>query len=42
MDYIEHILQEQYALAEQANLIHKILTQIVLDGGDLDTIIPRT
>jgi purine catabolism regulator len=31
----EHILQEQYALAEQANRIHKILTQIVLDGGDL-------
>jgi purine catabolism regulator len=31
----EHILQEQYSLAEQANLIHKKLTQIVLDGGDL-------
>ena len=31
----EHILQEQYTLAEQANLIHKKLTQIVLDGGDL-------
>ena len=31
----EAILQEQYALAEQANLIHKTLTQIVLDGGDL-------
>jgi purine catabolism regulator len=31
----ENILQEQYALAEQANLIHKTLTQIVLDGGDL-------
>jgi purine catabolism regulator len=31
----EHILQEQYALAEQANHIHKTLTQIVLDGGDL-------
>ncbi len=31
----EFILQEQYALAEQANLIHKVLTQIVLDGGDL-------
>lgn len=31
----ELILQEQYALAEQADMIHKTLTQIVLDGGDL-------
>lgn len=31
----ELILQEQYALAEQANMIHQTLTQIVLDGGNL-------
>ena len=31
----EYILQEQYTLAEQANRIHKTLTQIVLNGGDL-------
>ena len=37
----EHILKEQYALAEQANLIHKILTQIVLDGGDLAELASR-
>jgi purine catabolism regulator len=31
----EHILREQYALAEQADHIHQTLTRIVLDGGDL-------
>lgn len=37
----EYILQEQYALAEQANIIHKTLTQIVLDGGDLTDLTRR-
>jgi purine catabolism regulator len=31
----EHILQEQYALSEQADAIHQALTRIVLEGGDL-------
>jgi len=31
----EHILKEQYALAEQADHIHQTLTHLVLDGGDL-------
>jgi purine catabolism regulator len=31
----EHILQEQYALAEQADHIHQTLTRLVLEGGDL-------
>jgi len=31
----EYILQEQYALAEQADHIHQTLTRLVLEGGDL-------
>ncbi len=31
----EHILKEQYALAERADHIHQILMQVVLEGGDL-------
>jgi purine catabolism regulator len=31
----EHILQEQYALSEQADAIHQALTRLVLEGGDL-------
>ncbi len=31
----EHILQEQYALAEQADHIHQVLTRLVVEGGDL-------
>jgi PucR family transcriptional regulator, purine catabolism regulatory protein len=34
----EFIIREQYELAEQANHIHKTLTQIVLDGGNLDSL----
>lgn len=34
----ERIINEQYALSEQAFHIHEVLTQIVIQGGGLDTL----
>lgn len=37
----ERIVKEQYALTEQAFHIHEVLTQIVIQGGGLDTLASR-
>ncbi len=37
----ERIINEQYALSEQVFHIHEVLTQIVIEGGGLDTLASR-